>query len=69
MKQLVGAALMIAALFIFLGPPKKHLPEPPLTPSTANVEIVKKISEGERVELTDHLATGRYTVFAFSADW
>ena len=31
--------------------------------------ITKTISHGARVEIEDHLITGRWTVIEFTADW
>lgn len=68
MRKLSGAVLLVAALFVFLGPPKKHLPVEPSS-SGAGGDLVTTISRGEKVELAQHLYPGRYTVVAFHADW
>ena len=39
------------------------------TGSGTSDAIVKKISDGEKVDLTAHLANDKHTVFFFYADW
>lgn len=69
MRQLLGAGVMVAALFVFLGPPKKHAVPAVSGSAVSDAEIVKKVSDGNRFDFRDHMAAGRYTVFAFHADW
>lgn len=69
MRKLIGAVLLVAALFVFLGPPKKHLIDDPAPSASGGGALVAEISKGERVDLARHLYPGRYTVVAFHADW
>ncbi|MCG3191610.1 MAG: hypothetical protein L6R30_16830 [Thermoanaerobaculia bacterium] len=69
MRKLAGAVLLVAALFVFLGPPKKHLPPEPSASTSEAGDLVATISNGERVDLARNLYPGRYTVVAFHAEW
>jgi len=64
MQKILLALTAVAALGWYLRP-GPALP----TERLAGEELVATISHGEAVDLDEHTADGRFTLFEYTADW
>ena len=69
-KYVATAALIVTVGIVVFSGSGFSVKDSRLPPGRMDASLITKtISHGARVEVEDHLITGRWTVIEFTADW